>query len=714
MRPSKGAFSRFGARWSLRPVAGFAFVGSILAVAAAGDERMLLDFRPPFHADAIERTDANVRLVANDSTTALRVETGSSQKWPGIALSAPQGRWDLSSFAYVETVVRNVGTNHVTVNCRVDNPGADGTRHCVTGSADIEPGKARTVRVPLWRTSGDTLGGKLFAMRGYPAKPGGERTVDPASVTRMLVFVNEPSASHAFEVGPIRAAGTWTPPTASTADAEPYFPLIDTFGQYRHKDWPGKTHSLAEPVGRRDTEAAELERDSGPTDWNRFGGWTKGPRLEPTGFFRVEKVDGRWWLVDPEGRLFWSHGIDCVRMLDRTVVEERESWFEDFPGNHSEFAEFAADRGRALKGHFASRSVRSFSFAGANLKRKYGEDWRRHVPETIHRRLRAWGLNTIGNWSDDGVRSLRRTPYVDSIGSYGAVEIEGSEGYWGRFPDVFDSSFELALRKSMSIRAAQSANDAWCIGYFCDNELSWGDAVSLALAALRSPARQAAKQAFVADLRKRHGEIAKLNDAWGTRHASWDALLASRDAPDVERARTDLETFTSRTADLYFATVRKVIRDAAPKQLYLGCRFAWANSRAAAAAARHCDVVSYNLYGTSIADFAFDGGKDVPLIVGEFHFGALDRGLFHTGLVPTANQAERATAYREYVEGALRHPHFVGCHWFQYQDEPTTGREYDEENYQIGFVDVADTPYAEIVAASRYMGSKLYEVRRGK
>jgi hypothetical protein len=24
-------------------------------------------------------------------------------------------------------------------------------------------------------------------------------------------------------------------------------------------------------------------------------------------------------------------------------------------------------------------------------------------------------------------------------------------------------------------------------------------------------------------------------------------------------------------------------------------------------------------------------------------------------------------------------------------DEPTTGRVYDEENYQIGFVDVADT-----------------------
>jgi hypothetical protein len=118
--------------------------------------------------------------------------------------------------------------------------------------------------------------------------------------------------------------------------------------------------------------------------------------------------------------------------------------------------------------------------------------------------------------------------------------------------------------------------------------------------------------------------------------------------------------------------------------------------------------VSYNLYHRSVADFKFDGGADVPLIIGEFHFGALDRGMFHTGLVPTASQKARAQAYQEYVLGALRHPQFVGCHWFQYQDEPTTGRVYDEENYQIGLVDIADTPYPEIIAVTRAVGRQLY------
>jgi hypothetical protein len=68
-------------------------------------------------------------------------------------------------------------------------------------------------------------------------------------------------------------------------------------------------------------------------------------------------------------------------------------------------------------------------------------------------------------------------------------------------------------------------------------------------------------------------------------------------------------------------------------------------------------------------------------------------------------------AYREYVLGALRHPQFVGCHWFQYQDEPTTGRTFDEENCQIGFVDIADTPYPEMIAASRELAAGLYAAR---
>ena len=122
-------------------------------------------------------------------------------------------------------------------------------------------------------------------------------------------------------------------------------------------------------------------------------------------------------------------------------------------------------------------------------------------------------------------------------------------------------------------------------------------------------------------------------------------------------------------------------------------------------------MVSYNLYQRPVADFHFNGGSDVPLMIGEFHFGALDRGMFHTGLVPAASQEARSRAYADYVNGALRHSQIVGCHWFQYQDQPTTGRVYDEENYQIGFVDIADTPNEEIISASQAVGREMYRTR---
>jgi len=681
-----------------------AFLPLLLAVARA--DQVLLE---PARFDATQTilTDAQAGVVNSGSASVLRVKTGHQETWPGITLKAPGGEWDLTSASELAVDLKNSGANAATISCRVDNAGADGTQHCVTGSLKLSPGQSGTLRVALKRVNDDQMGGKLFGMRGYPVKAGGPGTIDPAHVTQLLLFASKPASDQEFEVRKVQAVGQYTAPTASTSDADPFFPFINTFGQYRHKDWPGKARSVSDLAARREAEKAELARQPGPPDWDKYGGWQNGPKLQATGFFRTQKVSGKWWLVDPEGRLFFSHGIDCVRMLDTTPIAERESWFDNFPGQEPAFAEFLS-RGHALKGHYAGSSPQCFSFAGANLVRKYGPDWKNECPKVIHQRLRSWGLNTIANWSDAAICLMRLTPYTDTLGSGGAKMVEGSEGYWGKFPDVFDPSFSESLRRGMDSKKGKSAGDPWCLGYFSDNEMSWGDELSLSIAALRSPPGQKAKEAFVEDLRKTYGTIEKLNNAWGTQHASWDTLLESRQAPDKEKARGDLEAFYTRTAEQYFRTVRDVIKQSAPQQLYLGCRFAWVNARAAAAAAKYCDVVSYNLYHRSVADFQFNGGRDVPLIIGEFHFGALDRGMFHTGLVPVASQQARAEAYRDYVQGALRHPQFVGCHWFQYQDEPVTGRVYDEENYQIGFVDVADTPYTETIQASRNIGYALY------
>ncbi len=394
---------------------------------------------------------------------------------------------------------------------------------------------------------------------------------------------------------------------------------------------------------------------TGPSDWDRYGGWQEGPLLEATGRFRIAQHAGRWWFVDPEGRLFWSHGADCVRATTGyTPITDREHWFAELPDANSALAVFYGRASWAPHGYYQGKSeYRTFNFTGANLRRKYGANWRDEFASLCHRRLRSWGMNTIANWSDSEIYHQRKTPYTATIG-FDSVKIAGSEGYWGKFPDVFDDDFTSRLRRGMQGHQGGAAGDPWCVGYFISNELSWGDELSLALATLASPPQQAAKQVFCDDLREKYETIEALNQAWGTQHASWEALRQSTATPDRQRAADDLRAFYTKLAEKYFRTCRDVVREFDPQGLYLGCRFAWANDRAVRAAAKYCDVVSFNRYERRLAHFRLPANVDRPVVIGEFHFGALDRGMFHTGLVPVENQVARAEAYRRYVQRRIR------------------------------------------------------------
>jgi hypothetical protein len=512
-------------------------------------------------------------------------------------------------------------------------------------------------------------------------------------------------------VAAVRAFGTARAQPEAHLTDRTFFPFLDTFGQYIHRDWPGKTHSEADLAAAREAEAKDLADHPGPANWNRWGGWADGPKLDATGFFRPVKHDGRWLLADPDGRLFFSHGIDCVRHTGATPVDDRDGWWRDFPGDRPRMKPFFGRAGRIIRDYYKGKHPRTFDFAMANALRKYGSDWQGEAAALAHKRLRSWGLNTIGNWSDSDIYLRRKTPYVATVGFH-APPIQGSEGYWGKFKDPFHPDFETNLNAAMERQTRTTAGDPWCLGYFVDNEIAWGGETSLAEAALASPPDQPAKRAFLKDLQKKYRNINRLNEAWATDHASWDALAKATKPPDAKRAGADLRAFYTRLAERYFRLCRAAVKRVASKQMYLGCRFAWVNDRAARAAAKACDVVSYNRYQRSVDGFRLPDGVDAPVLIGEFHFGALDRGLFHTGLVPVASQQARAEAYKTYVRSAVAHPQIVGCHWFKYKDQSTVGRALDGENYQIGFLDICDTPYPETIAACRAVGYGLYPTTR--
>jgi hypothetical protein len=238
----------------------------------------------------------------------------------------------------------------------------------------------------------------------------------------------------------------------------------------------------------------------------------------------------------------------------------------------------------------------------------------------------------------------------------------------------------------------------------------WGDEISLALASLASPSDQPAKITFLEDLKNKYKEVRNLNDAWGTNHASWNDLLRTTETPDEKKAGPDLRDFYTRIAEEYFRVCSAEVKRASPNHLYLGCRFQQDNDCAVRAAAKYCDVLSYNPYCYDVSQYRPPSGIDMPVIIGEFQFGALDRGMFSSDLVAVENQQDRAAKYKSYVQGALRNPFYVGAHWFMYLDLNPSGEPWGF-NFQTGFVDVCDTPYDEIVQAAREVGDILYEYR---
>ena len=354
---------------------------------------------------------------------------------------------------------------------------------------------------------------------------------------------------------------------------------------------------------------------------------------------------------------------------------------------------------------------RAFNFYTANLERKFGPDWREHWREETAQRLEAWGFNTIGNWSEPDLWAMHRLPYTVPLW------LEG-EFWWGGMPDPFDPRFAVAADTTARNAAAQFGGDPWLIGYFVDNELSWRRGSStdpreyyaLAINTLARGPDSPAKSIFAAQLIETYREPERLAQAWGISLASWDGLRgegfalppASLDNPAVIR---DLTAFTRRFAEAYFRTVAEALRRHDPDHLYLGSRFAWRTPEAVEACAHWCDVVSFNLYKRSIANDGDEWARfhalGKPALIGEFHFGSTDRGLFWEGLVGAGRESERGPAYARYLRAVADNPDFVGAHWFQYIDEPLTGRTLDGENAHVGFVTVADLPYVDLVAAAR-------------
>ena len=689
-------------------------MGALLTAGmSSADEIVLFDAAATPMTAVVSQSGGKLEVKADVLQIATKGESG----YPGVLI---RGAWDLSKCnrLTVELVNRD-SKGELPVTVRLDNPDANpGKSEGVFIDRVKIVGKnpaAYTIALPPHLPYAREINSKLFGLRNGPLMTTGiVSDLDAAKVVGVAVYINEPKLDWLWGVkrvvahtGPLPEVPEWMrlPP-------DKFFPFIDVYGQFKYKEWPGKVHSDADLTAAREREQADLAAQPGPNGWNKYGGWADGPKQKATGQFRVEKVGGKWWMVDPDGCLYWSHGpVRVTSSSAVTPLDRREFYFTDLPKKDSPFALFYTTHDALLWPYYEARDIkRTYDFSSANAFRKYGADWVAHYADMAHKRLRSWGMNTLANSSDARICKMDRTPYTDRF-ELKSPDIEGSHLGWWKFRDPFHPEFRANFRRQLLARK-EELDDPWCFGFFVDNEISWGGPTALAEWTLQSPATQPAKVEMVKRLQEKYGSVAKLNAVWKTGFADWGALLKAQEKP-AAGAKEDCLAFTVAITEEYFKRIREEFKSVAPNKLYLGCRFAGSTDAAVRIAAKYCDVISYNLYRHTLDDFKLPDGVDKPVMIGEFHFGALDRGLFHPSLIQVADQAARGKAYAAYIASALRHPNIIGAHWHQYSEEPTAGR-FDGEDFQNGLVDVCDTPYPETVAGVREVGYRMYEIRSGK
>jgi hypothetical protein len=443
-------------------------------------------------------------------------------------------------------------------------------------------------------------------------------------------------------------------------------PLVDEFGQWISAEWPGKAKSLGDLKASWAEEDKTLQTVN--SDISRYGGFT-ATKARATGFFRVEKVNDRWWFVDPEGHLFFSNGSCCINsQSDLARIHGREYIFTALPPDAN------------MSGSRHSQKIDGiYSFYSWNLSRRLESDWYQKWINLTALRMHNWGINTIGNWSDPNLGKSHQKAYVATLEGWGI-----ESGKMG-MPDVYAPGYEAMVDSAASVQCAPKKDDPWLLGYFIGNEPPW-------------PGREA--------------ELAELilNGNETSMQTALKKYLSTGDTPERRKE------FVYDTYSRFLEAVCSAIKKYDPNHLNLGLRFGDTPEQGIIMASKkYFDVFSINHYGYEPPVDEIQSIYDqtgLPVIIGEFHFGTPGRGLA-PGLAQTSNMEERAVAYRYYVENAVAHPALIGAHWFQWIDQPSTGR-YDGENYNIGLVDVTDRPYEDMINAAKETFARLLNVHSGK
>jgi len=397
------------------------------------------------------------------------------------------------------------------------------------------------------------------------------------------------------------------------------------------------------------------------------------------GFFRVRQENGVWWLIDGDGKRFFSTGVNVI----------------------------------SIGGDPAKQDPANPEYCGLCLFKNHDAWWK-----STSGRLRKWGFNTVGGWSDEGVLAKHDMPYMISLHLGGYVGAP--------WVDVGSKS-SLDIIRPLVEPLAKYRDDPLLIGYFIDNELGWyEDSVFSYWVALdysdpgKAKLWEMMNEAYHGDLKAFNADFKVL-----PKPTSFNSLKKKMAAIEINPGRRPLVvyTFLEWLAGEYYRILTAEVRRVDPNHMIMGDRYASYYSQAVVrAAGKYLDVVSvnFNTYAQSgwISPSFFETiyrltGK--PIMITEFYAAAMENrsgNLNRSGpFLVVQTQKQRAEGGGGMAEQMARLPYCVGYHWFQWSDEPPKGRG-DGEDFNMGLVDLKDRPYEELTAAFTRVNKNISRLRK--
>lgn len=362
---------------------------------------------------------------------------------------------------------------------------------------------------------------------------------------------------------------------------------------------------------------------------NKWGSTLTMPRQEATGRFRTQKIDGRWWIIDPEGYIHYERGLASFRQ--GTSERNKAAFAERFGGDARKWV--AVSRREFAETGF--HSTGAFSTGAYEEMIRYNEA---HPDEPL---ILCPSFAFLTQF-----KSQNKLAYPGGNSSY-------------RAGLVFNEAWPAWCREYVRSSAFDPyRNDPNCLGFFSDNEIIFNSnsivllKVYLGLEDENDPARKAA-----VDFMKSRGL-----------------------EPDPAKVTTRLgQEFAGLCAEEYYKAVRAAVDEYAPGLMYVGSRLNGVPSyipEVIQAAGRYCDIVSINYYSrwapeldSAVVDWDVWAGK--PFMVTEFYTKAVeDSDLSNNSGAGwcVRTQADRAYWYQHFTLGLLEAKNCIGWTWFKYQD----------------------------------------------